>query len=299
MKWEDYRGIYLDYEMTVTQTRLSSVISQQVLEDFPKNIPKEIEPFARGFRRLKEIAETLMDYKKAMESQSTNSISKRNESISDKSNNTDELDEARFIDEFFTLFTLIAKRGIKLTDIDFRRIQLAQELVMHYSNFEGILSDNLRTACCVCPDIMKKTKTLQWEEVLSCGSWNRLLDMLVEKFVRDMGWTTLQKRLNIFTDFLNLDVHFDEEDAGVIKEVELTRNLIVHNGGKVNREYLRLKKAKNLKVGDYIPLDNDFLKLASITFQMLASEIYTEISKKYFGKNEDEILEEIWNRRDL
>lgn len=299
MKWDDYRQIYLNYELSVTQTRLISVISGEILREFPKNIPKDIG--VPVFRKLKEIFETMSDYFERTRSQDKNaSLEQNNENNADINNEKNKKNEVPFlIDEIFTLTTLIANRGIRLKDIDFQRILYSQELVMHHSNFEGILTDSMRTICYVCPDVMKRKRTIEWEEILSCGCWDELMDTLVEKFVRDMGWETLEKRLALFTDFLNLDIQFDENDITIIKEVELIRNLIVHNGGKVNQEYIALKNAKGLKIGDYIPLDADYLKLVSTTLNMVASEIYIEISKKYFGKEEDDILVDIWHRRGL
>jgi len=45
-----------------------------------------------------------------------------------------------------------------------------------------------------------------------------------------------------------------------------------------------LKKQKSLKVEDYVPLDADYLKMASTTLNMVASEVYIEVSKKYLHR---------------
>lgn len=300
MEWENYRQIYLNYELSVTQIRLISLISCEILRDFPYKIPKELGmPI---FKRLKKIFETISDWSHRVNSGNEKLISNKEnrnnvETKNEDSRQTDETYDPYVLGQLFDLFTMMGKRGILPKDMDLRRLQYFQELVMHYSNFEGILADSIRAICHTCPNVMKKRKTMEWKEILSCSSWDELIDILIEKFVREMGWMPLQKRLNTFSDDFKLKIQFDEDDIRTIEELELVRNLIVHNGGKVDQKYVMFKKASNPKVGDYIPADNEYLKNISVTLKMVASEIYIEISKKYFDKDEKEILEDIWHRR--
>lgn len=301
MKWEDYRENYLNYELSVTQTRLISLISSETLKGFPKGLPKNLA--VPVFTKLGEIAGTIIDYIERAESVEKNVSQKKIEKNADAKTGNIETDRADvppyLLDTVFVLYTLIVKRGMKIEDIDFRKIHHFQELVMHHSNFEGIMADSLRAICYACPDAMKRKKTVEWETILSCHGWDELIDILVERFVRDMGWVPLEKQLDMFIEDFNLEIEFSDEDRATIKEVELIRNLIVHNGGKVNQEYITLRKPNNLKIGEYLPLDDDYLHAISIALRGVASEVYIEISKKYFGKEEEEVIEEIWHRRGL
>lgn len=67
-------------------------------------------------------------------------------------------------------------------------------------------------------------------------------------------------------------------DMESFREIDLLRNLIIHNRGRANKEYVKLKEMDSLKIGDYISLDEDYLKMASTRLKMVASEIYIEIS---------------------
>jgi hypothetical protein len=280
-----------------------SIVLTQIFKDFPKNLPKDIK--GPVFRKLEEIFD-MFPSSSNNRGRIDKNVRRKRESenmagSSKKQSKSDDYVAGQATAEILMLMTnMLAIDGtIDFKKIDFQRLQLSQELVMHYSHFEGILADSLRTMCSVRPELMKRKKTVEMEEVLSCGSWDGVVNMLTEKFVRDIGWESLEKRIGIFDDLFNLKAQIDKEERRIIKEVDLIRNLIVHNAGKASQEYITLRRTKDLKVGDYIPLDSDYLQLVSSTLNVIASEIYIEISKEYFGKKEEEAIDYIATKRGL
>ena len=82
-----------------------------------------------------------------------------------------------------------------------------------------------------------------------------------------------------------------------MKKVELFRNLIVHNAGKINLDYIKLEPTEHPKLGEYVPLSSDYLEEVSNTLQLIASDIYLQVSKKYFGVDENEAMSWIMSRQ--
>jgi hypothetical protein len=303
MNWADYKQVYLNYQLSVIQTRLISIVLTEILRDFPKNIPKNLSDPA--FRKLKEVVDAIASFDKNRSVSHADKTGKKSHKNRNKMSAVEGKGETvsesagALAFEILTLATTMVAldRHKKLKDIDFQRTQSFQELVMHYSHFEGILTDSLRAICSVRPEVMRKKRTIEIEEVLSCGCWDNLVDMLTERYVRAMSWGSLEKKLDTLKNHFRLGFQIDAEGHRVLREVELIRNLIVHNAGKANSEYITLRNAKGLRVGDYIPLDSEYLKYVSTKLNVIASEVYIEISKKYFGQKEEKVIECIVTNR--
>lgn len=288
MNWKDYKRIYQDYEMSVHQARLISYISTEVIKDFPYDISGyyDISAFPKLRQASKLLQEIVKDFKNGrVHKKETRETIEKDDSLTD------------LMEAIFYLFGLMVKRHMFTEELEFQRILNFQELIIHHSNFDGFLSDSVRAICYTCPNVMKKSKTIQWEEILSCKGWSELMTRLVEIFVRDLGWKPLEKRLNMFTGLFKLKLKFDEGDIQTIKELDITRNLIVHNGGRVNQEYVKLKRTTDIKMGDYVSVNNGILRHISKTLQLVASDIFVEVSKKYFRRRLQEILSATGRRR--
>ena len=288
LEWKDYTRIYQDYEISVHQARLISYLSSEVIKDFPYDMSRYYEISA--FPKLRQAAEIVSKILKGfMEGRQP---SKEVYETIEKDDSLADLAES-----LFYLFGLQVKRGALSERMEFQRIQNFQELIIHHSNFDAFLSDSVRAICCKCPDVMKKSRVIQWEEILSCEGWDELMSMLVEMFVRDLGWGQLIKRLDELSKIFKLELRFHKDDVQSITELDVARNLIVHNGGKANQEYVNLKDTNDIEIGDYIPIDNGDLRRFSRTLQLVANDIFVEVSRKYFHKKSEEILSATGRRR--
>jgi len=292
----------MNYQQTVSETRLVSLITTQILKDFPNNIPRNLR--APAFRTLSRIAQAFTDLTKDKPDTAETKISigdkNKKKARANQKITTDETAEKFALEILDVMISCVGREEKKFSfkDLNFQRLQSFQGLVMHFSNFEGILADSLRAICCVRPEVMKNKKTVEWEEILSLKSWKELMDVLTEKFVRDLGWQSLEERVETFRTRFGLEINLAENDRAVLKEIELIRNLIVHNAGKINAAYLKLKPTENLKCGDLIPINDNYLEDVSRTLRLIASDIYLEISIRYFGKEENEANTCIWTKRE-
>lgn len=65
----------------------------------------------------------------------------------------------------------------------------------------------------------------------------------------------------------------------------------------VNREFLMPRDSKDLEICDYVPLNNNCLAHIFPVLFLTASDIFKEISKKHFDKEEKDVLSAIsWHR---
>ena len=302
MEWTDYRRVFLNYQQTVTQNRIISLLTNQILRNFPENLPKDIGVPAR--QALNQIIANMVKAKEnkieeinvpelgeikfrigyRRDEKGLNKFSLQMEDLKDE-NQREKVLETKLAIEMFGLISCAIgrKEKIDFKNFDFQRFNSFQSLIMHFSSFEGILADSIRVICSTRPEVMKKKRTIEWDEVLSVDSMQELIGILTDKFVREIGWQSLEERVNTFRELFGLEINLTNEEISTLKKVDLIRNLIVHNAGKANSEYLKLEPTQNLKIGDYIPISSEFLEHAAVSLQFIACDIYLEISKKYFG----------------
>ena len=191
MKWEDYRKIFMNYQQTVSETRLVSLITTQILKDFPNNIPRNLR--APAFRTLSRIAQAFTDLTKDKPDTAETKISigdkNKKKARANQKITTDETAEKFALEILDVMISCVGREEKKFSfkDLNFQRLQSFQGLVMHFSNFEGILADSLRAICCVRPEVMKNKKL--WNGKKYCRSnhgrnlWTCLLKSLLETLV--------------------------------------------------------------------------------------------------------------------
>ena len=297
MQWENYRDIFLNYQQSESQTRLISLMAENIFKNFPQNLPEKIGKIHN--EAVSDLFAVLQNQKNEVDSQQPDNNNEKIYRICFADlkrvqvNGNGEIsylrgEYARCILELFSCSLGREETDFKKT-LNMERLLSSQSLVMHFSNFEGILADSFRAVCSARPEVMKKGRTIQIDKVLSTNSWSSLIAMIAETFVRELGYQSLEERVDTFNSFLGLKINLSDYEKGVLKKLDLTRNLIVHNAGKVNNEFLKFSDSDNLKIGDYIPLSNEYLKNTSWTLQFIASEIYLQISIKHFGKKENEV----------
>jgi hypothetical protein len=88
-----------------------------------------------------------------------------------------------------------------------------------------------------------------------------------------------------------------EDQINIFAEVKATRDLYVHNNGKVNDQYLRKagKKARSKDLNGKIPIDLDYINSASELAKAFISAIEDEITKKYSHCTKESVFREMWN----
>ena len=164
---------------------------------------------------------------------------------------------------------------------NFERILLSVELVFLFANLEAFLIESLKVICLICPNSMiTKEKNYSKEDIIEQGSWENLINFFVEDESFKLGKQSLEEKLESFKRFgielsdLSIDMEF-------IIEINQIRNLIVHNGGIINQEYIKKTGKKSLRVGNLIPLDTILLGKSYNEFSNIVQGLFKIIGEKF------------------
>lgn len=84
-----------------------------------------------------------------------------------------------------------------------------------------------------------------------------------------------------------------EHDLSILSEIYARRNIIVHNSGMVNSQYLKFVPKSKAKLGEKLFVDETYMKTAFDTIYRIIILMLIE-SSKLNEKNEDEYLESIF-----
>jgi hypothetical protein len=149
---------------------------------------------------------------------------------------------------------------------------------------------------CITPDIgCLDEKKVNVIEVIKKRNLSEYITYEVEKFVKEFSHKSFSEQIEYFRKFKIefsanqlIDIEFSANQLiDDISEMIATRNILVHNKGIVNDQYL--KQSKDLlrsKKGTIIPIDSDYVQKSLKNCKFLIEQFYKKIPSKYkkFGK---------------
>ena len=135
-------------------------------------------------------------------------------------------------------------------EIEVRYPRLANNMILIYLTtlFEAFVLDSVRA---VITGVARDLRRGQGRDAV-----NGLLVRLLRRQVTDLGFRSIQVKLRFVEDTLGVDPRGYPETPADLEELYATRNLLVHNGGVVNRKYLSLVRGSRLRVGETRPVDD-------------------------------------------
>jgi hypothetical protein len=180
------------------------------------------------------------------------------------------------------LFLLQTLQGKSLSELDFDFVLNDMQLVLFLAYFEGFLSDSLRAACSKDIRTLYSNRKMSIEKILTSGNWDSLVTRVIDDYTYEAGWKSLPERLLFLTNILGLGIDLPQGELDELKEDELLRNIVVHNGGRVSQEYLDRTTEKDKKLGETVPISSQMIERLMNLIQWFASDIYVAISTKFF-----------------
>lgn len=280
MDWETYKKTYHSYEISVNQTRVLTMVAAQVLKSFPKKIPKHVsKPMWSELDDLRRIAEAAIVGEKKEKAKA------------------EEIElPLKGSDLTYHVFAMwIAQRmlGASLFELDFGGLLRSQELVMLFAHLDAFMADSLRIVCQVRPEVLKTDRKMDCAAIVSCGGWEELLSRLAEQHVFEFGWRSLPERIEYLNDRLGLALEGRGYDVKLLEQAQSIRHIVVHNGGRASQEFIDRAGRSNLAVGEVVPVTPEYLKDVCASSRLLASELFTKVSKKFFHVDETD-LQGVW-----
>jgi glucose-6-phosphate isomerase len=157
---------------------------------------------------------------------------------------------------------------------------------MVLAHVDGFMADVLRTVCRTCPHVLRRgDKKLTWHSIIASGSWDALVEQLVEDYTLSHGMKSVPKRLDALKGELGVDVALAPEARETLLEAEQVRHIFIHNGGRVSAEFLKRTSRTDLSIGQYFPLTLDYLDKAHGAAMQLVDGLFRAISSKYFSQH--------------
>lgn len=292
--WENYRKIHIDYMLSINQIKVLSLTAGQVFSDFPKRLPENIrKPLMANLQEFLRLTGKKLKKKEEIEIEITTHgfVPKLNgEKVEYSKDDRDRIiGNTLFISTIMMGFTKaqldkLHKTKFKISHkIDFERVLYFQELVMNFSYLNAFVDDSLRVICKICPEILKRSKKIEWNAIISCGSWEKIMDHLIERFVReDFSYKSVIERVELLRKEIGLKINYPKNSLSFLEEAELFRNLIVHNFGRINNQYIRKSGRTDLNVDMVVPVTFAYVDKLSYESQLLASIIFKEIALNFF-----------------
>ncbi|TNE56290.1 MAG: hypothetical protein EP338_00155 [Bacteroidetes bacterium] len=110
-------------------------------------------------------------------------------------------------------------------------------------------------------------KKVPLQTILSCTSLDHLLDVILNDVTHELGYNSISDQIEYLNKKINLNLSFKRLTGLVanrrfinlseIQEIFLIRNLILHNGGVVNKQYLSLTNKCGFKEGNKIEMTKE------------------------------------------
>lgn len=279
MEWNNYKAIYRNFEFSISQSMVMTLVSHEVLGEWPKSLPEKIQkPLASARKKWGELWTARFDDKitsSQLDDEIDGLISEmKNEGLSPLFGAAIQMH--------------IYRPNLESSEIDFNRIVNSQAYVMAFAHMDAFITDSFRAICRVRPEVMKSEKKIEWADIISCGSWDKLLTHLIEQSSFQFGWQSVLKRLEFLRNQIGLTISITEEQLRLIDDAELIRNVLVHNGGSVSQEFLERSKRTDLNLGEQIPLTIDSTRNIIRTISELGNALYKSVAKKFYDKDNPE-----------
>ena len=157
-----------------------------------------------------------------------------------------------------------------------------QALVSLVAIFEAFINETLVWIYNNDVNAVKKIKVyIDCNEILTnMNSEIGILDVLIDNYVTQQNWS---RKIEAFK---NKPIGIKWKDINnAFAEIKLSRNLLIHNKGKVNKRYLKeldkLKMKCNYNLGQEIVIDKSYYEKAQDSILRLAESIDLQVKKKY------------------
>lgn len=278
MEWNEFYERYQAFVGAIRQADLVAIVAAKALTDFPNEIPAEWKKgLDEAIAQLRNALDRVID--------DTGKGAGRAKSGKGKSGKIAVADDDFVHSTIKLLITTLKKPA------NFAEIAHSQQMVMAFAHMSAFIADSVRAICLRCPSVLKSSqRQVDWQTLIECGDWNTVVSHLIEDYVFRFGWDSVSKTVQAMREKLGLELKIPEDCLKRVEDAELVRNLIVHNGGRVSKEYLKRSKRTDVEVGQVIPVEKPMISQVRADLLLIASDILLDVSEIHFGKRRSEII---------
>jgi hypothetical protein len=156
-----------------------------------------------------------------------------------------------------------------------------------FDNFSTYLKDLLSEIVRIRPEVLRSNEKEQLDFILSFESIDDLRDAIAEKKIDQLFYSGIADILKFFEQKLSVQLIADENQRSDLTLASAYRNLIVHNRGRINREFLKKHSDKCYKEGQLIELDWQDVSSHNLFYQRIIVRTDNLVSKKFGLKTYD------------
>ena len=155
-------------------------------------------------------------------------------------------------------------------------------LIYRIALFDALVPDVIRAVLSFVPQILKtKDKSVTYEELLELHEANSIVDTLIEREVGKVTRQSVEGQAKWIEGKLGIRYIQTEPELATLVEVNARRNILVHNGGVVNAEYLFAVPATALTSGERVAVDREYWESANKLLKFLALNFWMSVSNKF------------------
>jgi hypothetical protein len=268
----DYKRSYYDAVAGIQQGQVASMVSALVLADFPSKLPADVRN--QIIKAMKDFAAMLNDAPQEQGSQ-------------EKTSGGLHTGGFPFMWPSLKLFiSNVFSKGSP--QLDFGPLLFQQALVMTLAHIDGFLSESFKVIFRREPRVLRRSKQLTWEDALAAGSYDNLLTTLSEQYAFELGWKTLSQRIEWMRDEINLPLPAVSEYA-MLEEAFQIRHIIVHNGGRVSKEFLVRTSRADVTLGEALVLTPGYCEEVAAQAELFCADVFVSIAKKFLGAKKTDL----------
>ncbi len=253
----------LDFQNATAKSHLIGLVSEDLFNKFPDNLPENIKNNWKN-----KIGELV------------NSIGK-------------EQAPANF-DDYGFLVSLASIMKREDANSDFRNVILQQEIINYLAYFEAFMQDVFRHVYTDNPSLIPEDKELKWKEIVDKKDYSSILNYVINKQLEKSGYDKLSTQITRLNNkpFL-FKIKVDKKTLKSLEKLICVRNIIIHNGSKVNAELLELINDSSIKLNDFYQLSRKECNEAYNLVLSIAIEVYASVYFKLYNKEIQTSYEEL------
>ena len=135
-------------------------------------------------------------------------------------------------------------------------------------------------------------KKLTWGDVLNLHAKGILVQSLVDREVGQISRQSVKEQIKWVASRLQVSLVSDAGREAVLIEIAARRNILVHNNGIVNQQYLTDVPSSPLKDGERVVVDNDYWTSSNNFLKTTALDFMFALTRRYCpGSYLDEVDE--------
>lgn len=131
------------------------------------------------------------------------------------------------------------------------------------------------------PEILKSKETERLDFILSFDSQESLIKGIAEKKIEELFYKGIFDIEKYFLERLGIQIFKNDSDTDSINLLIKQRNLVVHNRGRISKEFVREFPNNSFEVGHTLKFEYEYISKINIFLNNYLIDLDIELEKKF------------------